>query len=142
MKNTEDIKKKVKYYVDLPYQVVVEKWDDGRGPYYVARLLECPDCMMTGDTPEEAIRELEEVKPEWFKTNLELGNKIPEPLMKKQYSGKVIIRMSPSLHESLIRMAELEGVSLNQYLVTTLSRALGRDEVIYVREKKASYRSK
>jgi len=37
--------------------------------------------------------------------------------------------MPPSLHESLIRIAELEGVSLNEYMVSSLAKSAGRDEV-------------
>ncbi len=36
-------------------------------------------------------------------------------------------------------LAQLEGVSLNQYIVSALSRAAGRNETLYAREKKAKY---
>ncbi len=43
-------------------------------------------------------------------------------------SGKIVLRMPPSMHESLIRVAELEGVSLNQYMLAAIARAIGFDE--------------
>jgi antitoxin HicB len=46
----------------------------------------------------------------------------------KQYSGKFNIRIPKSLHRKLDEMAEEEGVSLNHYLVSTLSRAVGMEE--------------
>jgi antitoxin HicB len=137
----KDIKEQVKYYCSLPYQVVIEKWDDGRGPYYVSRVLELPGCMMTGETPEEALKELEDVKPEWIETNLELGNKMPEPLSTHKYSGSIVLRLPSSLHETLAKFSQLEGVSLNQYMVSALSRAVGRDEVL-VKERKNPYKKK
>src|ERR1035437_575698 len=45
-----------------------------------------------------------------------------------QYSGKFNVRIPRSLHRKLDEMAEKEGVSLNHYLVSTLSRAVGQKE--------------
>ena len=70
----------VDYYADLPYTMYIEKEDDGRGVYYVARIIELPDLFMTGATPDEAIEELESVKREWIELYLKLGNKMPKPL--------------------------------------------------------------
>jgi len=135
-KNIESL---VEYYAKLPYQIVIEPWDDGDGPYYLARILELQGCMMHGDTPEEALRELEDVKCEWIKTNIELGNKMPQPLKTNNFSGKIVVRMTPSLHETLATVAEIEGVSLNHYMVSALSKAAGRDEVL-IKERKAPYK--
>lgn len=123
MKDSE-LKKQAEYYASLPYTVTIERRDD-QGTYYVARFKELPHLLMTGATPEEALKELEEVKREWFEANLELGNKIPEPLKSRQYSGKVVLRMPLYVHESLARRAELEGVSLNQYMVAALAGSVG-----------------
>lgn len=119
-----DIKAQVEHYASLPYTTVVERMDD-QGKYYVARVLELDGLMMTGDTPAEAVADLESVKKEWIETHLELGNKMPQPLKSRKYSGQYRIRMEPSLHESLTLLAELEGVSLNQLMVTRLAQAAG-----------------
>ena len=60
------------------------------------------------------------------------GNEIPLPgnENKKQYSGKFNVRIPKSLHQKLDKMAEQEGVSLNHYLVSTLSRAVGQGETL------------
>jgi len=135
----KDIESQVDLYANLPYQIAIEKWDDGDGPYYVAHVLELQGCMIHGDTPEDALHEIEDVKRDWIKTNLELGNKMPEPLRTRKYSGKIILRMPPSLHETLVKIAELDGVSFNQYMVSALSRHAGRDE-IKLKEHRASYK--
>ena len=40
------------------------------------------------------------------------------------FSGRLLLRMPPALHASLAREAELEGTSLNRYIVRALVRAL------------------
>ena len=120
----------VETYASLPYTVKVEPQDDGKGIYYVAKVVELPNLIMTGETREEALKDLEAVKKEWIQTYLELGNKMPIPLVSRKYSGKIIVRMPPTLHEVLTKLAENEGVSFNQYMISTLARCAGQDEVI------------
>jgi predicted HicB family RNase H-like nuclease len=127
MKQTTDLKNQAEYYANLPYTITIERRDD-QGAYYVARVVELPDLLMTGVTPEEAVAELESVKKEWIATYLELGNKMPPPLKMRSLSGKFQIRLSPTLHEALALRAELDGVSLNKYINSALSRAVGQDE--------------
>lgn len=115
----KEIKEKAKYFASLPYTIIVEHHEE-QGGYYVARYLELNHFIMTGDTPDEAVRELESEKLEWFEFNVEEGNKIPLPLKSRKYSGKIILRMSPKLHEHLIAISELQGTSLNNYMVKTL----------------------
>ena len=116
--------KELEHYVKLPYTVIVEQWDDGEGPYWVARIAELPHCLIHADTPEEAIKEIQEVKVDWIKSNLERGLRIPEPRPRK-YSGQIRLRISPSLHRLLAYRAETEGMSLNQYMATALATSVG-----------------
>lgn len=125
-----EIKEKARYYAELPYTTTVEHVSE-QGGYYVARVLELDSLIMTGETPAEAVTELESVKQEWFETQLELGNRIPLPLKSRKFSGQYRLRMEPSLHQKLTLLAEHEGVSLNQYIVTKLAMAAGE-----VREEK------
>jgi antitoxin HicB len=120
MKNKKD----VEYYDKLPYNIILETWDDGKGAYYVARVAELPHCMIHGDTPEEAIREIETVKREWIESNVKRGNKIPEPVARK-YSGQISLRIPPSLHRLLINASTVQDVSLNQYMTMALANFVG-----------------
>jgi predicted RNase H-like HicB family nuclease len=122
---SEDLKVKVEYYANLPYTTYIEKRQDN-GTYYIARVVELPDLFFTGDTPEEALAELEIVKREWIEEYIKLGNKMPEPLAIRQHSGKIVLRIPKSLHERLAIIAELEGVSLNQLMVSELSKSAAR----------------
>lgn len=120
------VEKDLIYYAKLPYTIILERHDD-QGTYWVARVAELPHCLIHGDTPEEAIKEIEGVKMDWIQSNLEDGLPIPEPTSTK-YSGEIRVRMPPSLHQLLAQRASNEGVSLNQYMVAGLARAVGLDE--------------
>ena len=120
----DNIGKELEHYAKLPYTVIVEQWDDGEGPYWVARIAELPPCLIHADTPEDVIKEIQDVKMDWIKSNLERGLRIPEPRPRK-YSGQIRLRISPSLHKLLAYRAETEGLSLNQYMATALATSVG-----------------
>lgn len=137
----KNIEKDLEYYAKLPYNIILEVWDDGEGPYWVARIAELPHCLIHGDTPEEAIAEIEEVKRDWIKSNLERGLKIPEPILHK-HSGQIRLRIPPSLHQVLTHRAAVEGVSLNQYMTAALARSVGLEfDVSKARTSKESVRA-
>jgi len=134
----KNIEKDLDYYTKLPYNIIVEMWDDGEGPYWVARIAELPHCLIHGDTPGEAIAEIEEVKRDWIKSNLERGLKIPEPIPHK-HSGQISLRIPPSLHRLLADRVAVEGISLNQYMTAVLAKSVGLD--IHVSKPKTSRKS-
>jgi antitoxin HicB len=117
--------KNLEYYMKLPYTATVKRGTGDGQEYWIARVLELPHCMTHGATPEEAIRDIEDAKLEWLKSNLEDGLPIPEPT---RYTGQYHLRMPPSLHEALALKSESEDVSLNQFMITALARAVGQDE--------------
>jgi antitoxin HicB len=116
--------KDIEYYSNLPYTIIVERLDDGEGPYWLARVVELPHCIIHGNTPEEAICEIEDVKRDWIQSNLARGLDIPEPIPHKN-SGQISLRITPSLHRMLSDRAMAEGVSLNQYMNVALARSVG-----------------
>ena len=83
-----------------------------------------PGCSTAGDTLEEAVSMLPEAMLVWIEGALMDGDPIPEPSTTHAYSGKVLLRMSKSLHRRLIERAQDEGVSANQLAVTLLAKAL------------------
>ena len=44
------------------------------------------------------------------------GEKVPEPIVSKTYSGKFQVRITPELHRKLAIEAAEENVSLNRYI--------------------------
>ena len=114
--------KKVKDYINLPYNYIIQQINDESGSYYYARVLEFDGCQSTGDTFQEALDNLKEAMKGWIETKLEGGFNIPLPISQNNFSGKFLIRIPKSLHYQLSIEAEQEGVSLNQYALYKLTK--------------------
>jgi HicB family len=54
----------------------------------------------------------------------QFGREKPESSKGSSRSGRLLLRMPSELHDELSRLAEREGVSLNQLIVKTLSESL------------------
>jgi antitoxin HicB len=115
------IKERVAEILARPYTRELINNEDGT---WFARVVEFPGCMTEGDTEQEALSNLEDAMVGWVELHLEDGDPIPEPLTIEQYSGKFMLRVAKSLHRDLSRRADLEGVSLNQYVSTVLARTV------------------
>src|SRR5438105_99195 len=100
-------------YLKEPYSRIVIPEEDGT---YSSEMFEFPGCYSFGDTPEEALDNLEEAAKNWIAASLEQGQAIPAPTGRNEYSGKIALRLPASLHKDAVRMAAREGVSLNQFL--------------------------
>lgn len=115
-------------YLDLPYTIeIVHDRDDEGSEGYVAEVKELPGCVSQGETIEEAAAQVHDAMAGWISVAIEDGVAIPEPRDPTAYSGRLLLRIPRSLHADLVRQAEDEGVSLNQYIATTLARAAGRE---------------
>jgi hypothetical protein len=56
-----------------------------------------------------------------------MGQDIPVPIQADDYKGKVLLRISRSLHRELAQSAEIQGVSLNQYASNILAAGVHGD---------------
>jgi|WetSurMetagenome_2_1015567.scaffolds.fasta_scaffold241729_2 antitoxin HicB len=130
---TEIKRKPMEYYLELKYPVTIMPSNDGG---YVAEVEDLPGCLTQGETLEEVYINIEEARRLWIEVAYEDGLDIPEPRDKQVYSGNFIVRGPKSLHRKLDQMAKREGVSLNQYLVSTLSHSVGLDETMQTKKKK------
>lgn len=81
-------------------------------------------CQSHGESVEELLRNLEEAKCGWLETKLEHGDAIRSRNRKRRTAPKINLRMLKSLHRQLAVEAQLEGVSLNQYMLYKLSKSL------------------
>ena len=117
--------KTLAYYMSLPYTIETKHDLKSEWPWF-ARIVELPGCMTEAPTFEELGPMIEDAMRSWIEVGLEHGDTIPEPREATDFSGKVNLRMPRSLHRDLVRRAEAEGVSLNQYMTTALARAVGR----------------
>ncbi len=105
-----------------PYaRLVIPDGDSG----FVAEIVEFSGCFAIGETAEAALKELDLTAADWIRAALAHGQKIPEPLDTAGYSGKLVLRMTKGLHQRAAFMAEREGVSLNQFIVTCVSEQVG-----------------
>lgn len=109
-------------YLTRPYARIVIPETDGT---YRGEILEFLGCIATGDTAVETLSTLEEIAVEWLRAALERDQPIPDPVEHNDFSGRLVLRMPKSLHKKAARLAELDGVSLNHFIVTSLAEQIG-----------------
>ena len=113
------------HYLNLKYPVKIIPDETGG---YVAEIEELPGCISQGEAIEETYTNIEEARRLWLEVAYEDKLDIPLPSDLEHYSGKFNVRFPKTLHRKLDLLADREGVSLNQYLVSTLSHAVGLEE--------------
>jgi len=116
--------KNLDYYLDLNYEIKLRKLSPEEGDGWLAEIPLLPGCISDGETPDEAIKNVNDAKKSWIETCLELGRSVPEPVT-DDYSGQLRLRMPKSLHQTLAERAKEEKISLNQYINYQLARSLG-----------------
>ena len=110
-------------YLQAPYSRTLIP--DAETATYTAKIAEFPGCVAQGGTPEEAYRNLEAAAESWIEELLGMGQQVPEPAAGNQYSGRVALRLPRSLHRNAAQLAEREGTSLNQFLVSAIAEKVG-----------------
>ncbi len=115
-------KKSIDDYMKMPYKMVIVPDEEEAG--YTLYFPDLPGCITCVDSLEQAITQAENAKREWLEAAIEEGLDIKEP--QDEYSGQLRLRMPKSLHRQLSRKAAEEGVSLNQYVVYELGKAVAR----------------
>jgi predicted RNase H-like HicB family nuclease len=111
-----------------PYGRLVVPDSDGT---YRAEIVEFPGCIATGDTAAEALTNLEATAWDWLEAVIERGQHIPEPVEAAEYSGKLVVRLPKSLHKKAAYHAARDGVSLNQFIVTSIAEQVGTKAATY-----------
>ncbi len=113
----------VDHYLSLGYPIELTPEQDG----YFARVPDLPGCESNGITAEDAMDSIQEAMAAWIQAAMETGRTIPLPRREdSDYSGKFVVRVGRSLHRNLVRLATLEGMSLNAFVSAVLSREAGR----------------
>lgn len=105
-----------------PYSRVVTKGDDGM---FLASIVEMPNVFTDGETESEALADLDDLLPVMIEVMLDRGIPIPEPIEPGKYSGRLQLRMPPSLHRRAAIRAHVEGVSLNRMLSDAVAMYVG-----------------
>jgi predicted HicB family RNase H-like nuclease len=113
------------------YTLTIRKENVDGDILFVGRVAELQDVIAYEETYEEAhsilldaISSLKEIADEQNRT-------LPVPFeTEDEYSGRVTLRFTKTLHKSASLMAEREGVSLNQFLNTVVAEAVGERKAI------------
>lgn len=108
------------------YTITVRKGLFDEEDCFEARVAELPDVAEYADSFEEAYAlamDTITVTEEVFSAQ---GKKMPMPIIPADdYSGRVTLRLSKSLHRALVQAADNESVSLNQHLTNVLNYYAG-----------------
>ncbi|HSK81619.1 MAG TPA: type II toxin-antitoxin system HicB family antitoxin [Thermoanaerobaculia bacterium] len=119
------MKRDLAYYLSLEYPAEIVRRKEGVFAFH-------PDldgCAAQGETVEEALANLDVARRLWLEVRVEDGLPIEEPVSEDDFSGRVSLRMSPSLHADLARMSRRQKISLNQLLNTILAEYVGGDRL-------------
>ncbi len=106
-------------HLRLPYHRVFERDEDGT---WSVEVLELDGVFSGGDSADEAATNLEEAMLLWIESELEEGRSIPQPWGSRTHSGTLNLRLPRQLHQRAAMRARVEGVSLNQFLLTAVAR--------------------
>ncbi len=110
----------------LRYPIEITEFSEDDGGGYMATIPQLGKYTFIGDgdSIEEAIKDLEEVKKHYFELFLNEGIEIPYPKTTEEdifFSGKLSVRMPKYLHQMLSESAKKNNVSLNSYINSLLS---------------------
>lgn len=120
------IENSIMKYMGMPYTIILRQDEEGD---FIAQIEELQGCLAHGETEGSAIKNLREAQEFWIRDSLESGHPIPDPQAEEiMPSGKWLQRAPKSIHKRLIEFAKRENVSLNSFVVSVLSRAVGYSE--------------
>jgi len=118
--------KSLEYYLELPYTIEFQRdATNPDQPVWFAQVKELPGCITEADSLDEAATMIWDAMRTWIQGSLDAGLPVPEPQPSSTYSGKFSVRLPKSLHRDLVAMAQREGISLNQFITSALSRIVG-----------------
>ena len=122
------MKKRLDYYLALPYKTEIEKMPEEENGGYIAT---CPLLALRGygKTMDEAVDDLETLKKECLEEWIKEGASIPEPPRHaREASGKFVLRLPRTLHSVLREAARYEDISLNSYIVGLLIKGIENEQ--------------
>lgn len=96
---------------------------------FIGRVVEFPSLAAHGDTQEKALREIRTVVEYVLEDLASERGETPVPLSRRDFSGKLNVRMPKGLHRQLTVESEREGVSLNNWINTKLATTYKNDHL-------------
>jgi antitoxin HicB len=65
--------------VKLEYPVVIQPLKDEDGGGFIATVPDLPGCMSDGETPDEALLNVQDAIAAWIEAAQDMGHKVPKP---------------------------------------------------------------
>ena len=87
---------------------------------YVGLCAEFPSLSWLEETQIAALSGIQSLVLETVQEMQNDNEEIPEPFSTRDYSGKVLLRITPATHRLLVIQAAESGVSLNRYIASRL----------------------
>ncbi|MCH4013417.1 MAG: toxin-antitoxin system HicB family antitoxin [Solobacterium sp.] len=115
------------------YPIILDQIKTDDGLEWEARYPDLPGVVGGGETAQEALEDAEDNLKAHLEFLKEDGVLPPEPtdLEESNYSGKISLRMSKSLHEKVSLIAKKEGISINQFINEAIAEHVGCKEITY-----------
>ncbi len=88
---------------------------------HVGLCAEFPSLSWLASSPEKALSGIRKVVAEVIKDMKISKELIPEPLSEKNFSGKFMVRVPPTVHRALAIQAAEQGVSINRLVSAKLA---------------------
>jgi predicted HicB family RNase H-like nuclease len=110
------------------YTITIKLVSIEEGDHFEAVVAELPDLVEYGETYDQAYSLAVDSIATLREAAQEQGRLFPEPMPSQtleEFSGRVTLRMSKSLHASVSKLADREGVSLNSWIVEAISARAG-----------------
>ncbi len=89
---------------------------------YVGLCAEFPSLSWLDDSPQAALNGIMELVASCIADMEQTGEKIPEPIADRQYSGKFMVRVPEDTHRALTLKAAETGTSINRIVSEKLAR--------------------
>jgi len=71
----------------LRYPIVVEPLSPEDGGGFIATVPDLPGCMSDGETPEEAVSNVQDAIASWIEAAEDMGHAVPAPTRRRQLAG-------------------------------------------------------
>lgn len=121
--------KKLQYYKDLEYNIIIKQEELDGEKWYVAYCNELGlnACHGIGEDKVSALNSFIEEKDAFIEMLYNKGDVIPDVSDEEQnFSGIFSVRTSSWIHSTLVLQAKLNGVSLNSFVNQLLSYGAGQ----------------
>ena len=88
---------------------------------FVATVVEFPSLSWLAPSQLEALQGLETLLSNVIADMQQQGEKVPQPISERSYSGKFNLRLGEKLHRDIALRAAEENLSINQWVVRKLT---------------------